>query len=301
MKKIGLSLILGLMLFAFTSPVEAVDEEAAKSGVVSTLGAGARAPGMGGAFVALADDASATYWNPAGLVQIKDRQICNMHSQLDLERDYDFLNIVSSLPAGDTWGVSWARLGIDGIPYYDIDGKPEGTFSYKDEVYFLSYGKSLSSNLSLGGNIKYYKQTLYTASAKGLGIDLGLLYKFPNIPIALDELSAGLLLQDITETKIKWKSTGENPTEKIPINIKLGVAAKLLEEKLTLALDYDQRTNLHAGCEYWLIDVLGVRAGIDDNNFTCGASFKLQTYQIDYAYVKEDLSDGQRISITAHF
>lgn len=301
MKKIGLALILGLIFSAFTSPGEAVNEEAAKSGVVSTLGVGARAPGMGGAYVALADDASATYWNPAGLVQIKDRQICSMHSQLDLERDYDFLNIVSSLPAGDTWGISWARLGIDDILCFDGSGNPTGTTSYKEEAYFLSYGKSLSPNLSLGGNIKYYRQTLYTASAKGIGLDLGLLYKFPNLPIALDELSVGLLLQDLTETKIKWKNTAENPTEKIPINIKLGVAGKLLEEKLVVALDYDKRTNLHAGCEYWLIDILGVRAGIDDGNFTCGASFKLQTYQIDYAYVKEDLADGQRISVTAHF
>jgi hypothetical protein len=104
------------------------------------VGAGARALGMGGAFVAIADDATAAYWNPAGLVMLQGSQVQLMHSERfgGLIR-YDYLAyarndgrnaLAASLfrtDAGDiadTTGLQWYDTGSDGVAGVDGQGEP---------------------------------------------------------------------------------------------------------------------------------------------------------------------------------
>jgi hypothetical protein len=94
-------------------------------------GVGARALAMGGAFVAVADDATAAYWNPAGLVQLREREFTLMHAgQWGNVVKRDFLN--AALPGAESYAVSLYRVGVDDIPYtndalldYGEDGYPD--------------------------------------------------------------------------------------------------------------------------------------------------------------------------------
>jgi hypothetical protein len=81
------------------------------------IGVGARAMAMGGAFCAVADDATSSYWNPAGLRLLKSREIGVMHSaQFANEVKYDYL-VFGSPAVAESFGASLIRMGIDDIPY----------------------------------------------------------------------------------------------------------------------------------------------------------------------------------------
>ncbi|MBN1423079.1 UPF0164 family protein [Candidatus Fermentibacteria bacterium] len=106
-----------LLLAVMTAPAHAYDHKYAAEFL--NIGVGARAGAMGGAFSAVADDASAGYWNPAGLRLLPRTQIGIMHSaQFGNEIKYDYL-VFGSPGQGESFGVSLIRMGIDDIPYTD--------------------------------------------------------------------------------------------------------------------------------------------------------------------------------------
>ena len=113
----GLILIAGLL--AFMLPANANAQEAfAKVGTFSMqflkLGVSARATGMGSAFTAIADDATATYWNPAGIVDVTRTEVSLNHTVWPADVSLDFAAAVFALPfLPGAWGVSARALSID--------------------------------------------------------------------------------------------------------------------------------------------------------------------------------------------
>lgn len=205
------------------------------AGAFMENGGGARALGMGGAFVAVADDASSTFWNPAGLGDLRHREIMLMHS----ERfgglvNRDFAAFVAptdwSLLGGESsgFGISVIRLGVDDIPFTDhllplLDRNGDGVVDdeellglldpeIRDQIryvsdheygLFFSYGERKGDWL-FGGSLKFIRQTVGGYSSLGIGADLAAMR-----PGLWRGLSAGLKLQDITTTHLSW-STGTN-------------------------------------------------------------------------------------------
>ena len=109
------------LLIAFALPAATASATDKYAGEFLRVGAGARALGMGGAFLAVADDATAGYWNPAGLVYLQHKSVQYMHSEEQHSQvGYDFLGL--ALPQGgepgkrSALGVSIVRLGVDDIP-----------------------------------------------------------------------------------------------------------------------------------------------------------------------------------------
>lgn len=226
----ALGVVALLAALAVTSP----PAQAAKfAGAFMEDGGGARALGMGGAFVAVADDPTATFWNPAGLSRQDGRALFVMHDERfgDLI-DRDFASFVApvdwSLLGGQNGGVGLTviRLGIDDIPFTDhlqplLDDNQDGVvdseelldiFQYQDQIRFksdqefafmVSYGEQKGSWL-IGGTIKVIRQSVGDFSSLGIGADIGLLR--PRIWRGLD---FGLKLQDITTTYLSW-DTGTN-------------------------------------------------------------------------------------------
>src|SRR5262245_1007708 len=100
--------------------------------------AGARAVGMGGAFVGLANDASAPYWNPAGLAIMDAREILYQHAeQFGSAVNYDFGSFVFPLshdgPRHQAVGISLVRLGVDDIPVTPEEGDLRPGIDFEDD------------------------------------------------------------------------------------------------------------------------------------------------------------------------
>lgn len=205
------------------------------AGAFMADGGGARALGMGSAFVAVADDASATFWNPAGLMSLQKRQVLAMHSERfgDLI-DRDFASYVHPLRGEQgSWshgafGFSIIRLGIDDIAFtehladlLDTDGNGQVDSTevlrilepeIQDQIrwesdqewgFFATYSRALGA-WHVGGSIKYVYQSVGSYSSNGVGVDLGVLRRD-----WWRRLDFGLKLQDVTTTYLSW-STGRN-------------------------------------------------------------------------------------------
>ncbi|MEW6609977.1 MAG: PorV/PorQ family protein [bacterium] len=231
-RKILLFILISVILLALPKSLFAKSGDAGAAGAYLRMGVGARALGMGGSYIAVADDVYATYWNPAGLVQIKSRQFGSMYAIMSCDRRYSFLNYAQ--PFGKDWagGISWIGFGIDDIEERDSSGNLTGELKDSENSLYLSGAREISPSLSLGANLKYLTHQLAGKSATGFGFDIGGLFKpnFTNL-----DLSLGFVLQDIGSS-LKW-NTASGHKDEFPLNIKLGGAIKLLKEKLLLACD----------------------------------------------------------------
>ena len=188
------------------------------AGAFMDIGGGARPLGMGGAFAAVADDASATYWNPAGISGFDRRQVLLMHS----ERFGQLVNYNFGAYAQPTsllgeereaaWGISLIHLGVDDIPvtkdftFTDLDG--DGEFEPNDGEKLIYDSIPLESDNSfalfgtfalktsagrLGGSLKIiYTDAITGESSAGIGIDLGYLRR----DLLVKHLDVGVKLQD---------------------------------------------------------------------------------------------------------
>ena len=92
------------------------------------LGAGARSIGLGGAFTAIADDATATVWNPAGLGSAPDLSLNFSTQQLDLDRSHNFIALTKALGSAGSIGLAITNAGVSGIPQYDSKENYGGEF-----------------------------------------------------------------------------------------------------------------------------------------------------------------------------
>ena len=102
-----------LTILCVLQPVFAQD--GGQAGAFLRLVAGVRADGVGGAFTAIANDASAGYWNPAGLAQINQAEIIASYHKLSLDRNFNFVSAAMPLGRSGSIGLSWIGLSINSL------------------------------------------------------------------------------------------------------------------------------------------------------------------------------------------
>ena len=239
------------------------------------IGIGSRAIGMGGAFVAVADDGTASYWNPAGLGNLDKHQVLFSHVQLfDNLAHHNFANLSFKVGRNLGLGVSWIRLSVDDIPRYSelegtkydrfqnpdlrSNGTPEGYFGDVEDAFFLSFGKGFDFDLAIGSGFtpivipmsvsfgvsyKYISQKLDTAEGNGQGIDIGIKLNFigfaSNQSFQQRNLSFGINLQDVSGTTVRW-NTSSQTKDQLPLNLLIGMSYSeklpFLNSQVTLSL-----------------------------------------------------------------
>jgi hypothetical protein len=313
------------MLLALSVPVMA-GGIAKYAGEFISLGVGGRALGMGGAFVALANDVTAGYWNPAGLSHINYPQLALMHDErYGSLVNYDYGAV--ALPVGPTtsWGVSVIRLGVDDIPdtrkagidangnytedptqFTRIDPSRVTYFNAADWAFYLTYSKKQSEDFSYGANLKIIRRELGDASATGIGLDIGVWYSLT------DKIVLGA--QDVTTTFLAW-NTGTN--ELISPTVKIGSAYFIdaLGGRFAPAVDFDIRFenrksassfalgpvsfDAHLGTEFLFKDAVAFRIGYNDvKQVSFGAGLRLPKLNIDYSFARFAQAAGERLDDT---
>jgi long-subunit fatty acid transport protein len=268
------------------------------------LGAGARASGMGEAFAGVADDATAIYWNPAGLSNLDSGSLSVMHATWFGGINYEWAAYAQPVGNIGVLGVGVQYLSYGALTKLDETGLEGGTFSPADMAASLSYAGNVGG-FGVGINLKYISMKI-EATATAYAADIGIQRKVGT------SLTLGLAAQNMGSS-LKFISE-EDP---MPLNIKFGGAYAIADNWIA-ALDAnspnDDDITLGAGTEYvWaLADKMGVagRLGYTTvardtgglNGLTVGLGFTYEGYTVDYAYVPYgDLGDTQRISLSVKF
>ena len=318
-----------ILIVLFVVQGASAQQIAKYAGEFLSIGVGGRALGLGGAYAALANDASAGYWNPAALARLNYPEFMLMHD----ERfggivNYDFGAVAIPFGTDVTLGVSIMRLGVDGIPdsrnalvdrnqngILDstdfIDPSKVTYFNSADWALYFTYSKRVSDDLTYGINLKILRRGLEVASATGIGFDIGVLYS------PRENWFVAANMQDVTTTLVAW-STGTN--ELISPTLKLGTAyfIDLFQGRFAPTIDVDVRFenrqfasiahlgpisfDPHMGLEFDYKNTVALRIGYNDvKQLTLGAGLHLRKLDIDYSFARfseeNDLGDTHRISL----
>ena len=311
-------LAISLLLFVSTSSAGIFSREntGTTGATFLKIEAGARPVAMGGAFVAVADDANTTYWNPAGLAQLEEREITAMHNEWLEDIRYEFLGYAQPIKSegrAQGFGVSVMCLYMSGLESRTNETiEPEGTFGAYDIAVAGAYAREVGKGVSIGTNVKLIHQRIENETAWSGAIDLGLLYRLPG---PRGGLQLGFAVQNIGPG-IKFVKE----SDPLPLNIKAGIAKSLelrqIKSKLILALDVnapiDNVPNGHFGAEFVYKKIenieLAARVGYKTNTISdlnalsglsAGVGFVWKRMGIDYVWVPYgDLGNTHRISLT---
>lgn len=343
----GKKFIFALILISFMLPdpdvygqnVGSVTKVGTTSAAFLEIGVGSRAIGMGGAFVAIANDATALYWNPAGIASLQHNEVVFVHTEWLADINFDFAGLVIPLGNAGTLGGMVTVLSTADLPERTID-MPEGTgnfFSVGDLAIGLSYAINLTDRFAIGTTFKYINQRISLMSANGFAVDFGATFDTGlygvRLGVALTNFGTDMKLSgkdalvfvDIDPIKRgnndRIEARLDTDSWPLPLTFQAGVAKEIASgnnSQLTLSVDFvhptDNTESLNLGFEYTLWKAFSLRGGyrnllIDDSeeSFTFGGGLTTHflgnlKLKIDYAYADFGrLNNTQRFSLALEF
>lgn len=312
-KKVFLIIII-LILFCITLSY-ADTGDGGYAGAFLRMGLGARAIGMGGAFVAVADDGFASSFNPAGLIQIKKPTFSASYRFMSLDRKLSYVSYQQQVKGDAAIGGYWINSGVKDVETRDDRGEVTGELTNYENAVTVNFAKKVVNELSLGINIRYSQYNLADLNAYTIGFDFGMLI-FPR-----EKLRIGLAVENIG-MKYSWLSNkywqefnldkiGTDTEDEFPVGFKLGGSYLLLEDKLLFSLQADknskQDTRFHLGAEYWGLEYLAGRFGYNDGSFTFGLGIKHKVRSMvlgfDYAFISSqvEINPDHLLSMSVEF
>jgi hypothetical protein len=263
------------------------------------IGVGARANAMGEAYTAVVSDATATFWNPAGLSRLQRGHVSFTHSEWIQDVSSEFLAV--AFPAfGGVTGISANLSSVGSIERRVSTGESLGDLEWNDFALGVSYGRSISENLGVGVTAKYLYQKIYLDSASGYAFDLGFSFR----PFA-NAITLALVAQNLgSVNELKAESSELPRTLRLGGSYVLGLPS--LDGALVVAVDgvkiAEQDLRAHFGAEFQLKSMLALRmgyqAGYDEKSFGGGFGLTFQRYHLDYGYTPfgSNLGDTHRFS-----
>lgn len=300
---------------------------------------GARAVAMGGSFVAVADDITAIYWNPAGIARLQKGELAFIHTEWFVDSNFDWGAVAIPLGNSGTLGLSITSLTHVDMEIRTIE-QPEGTgefFSASDLSIGLSYAVNLTDRFSIGFNGKFVSSEIFNESASAFAIDVGTLFvtQFNGLRIGASirnfgpkmKLSGRDLIILVDPAPDKFGSNDRIVSElqtgsfDLPLAFRAGIAMDLVNKensRWTVAIEAfnpsDNTESVNIGTEYFFGNFAAVRFGYkslfndeSEDGFTAGGGIKLNLVQdaalrLDYAYSDFGrLNNAQRFSVVIEF
>lgn len=312
------------MLLAGVS--ESHGQTVSKSGTVAAeflqIGIGERAMGLGGAYVAMADDISALYWNPAGITHIKTYGFSISKTDWITDLELDHFGMVYRVRPNAVVGFSLQWLGYPAL-LVRTETNPDGTgetFDGYDLAAGLTYGQQVTSRFRVGGTLKLIRQNIWHTSAQTAAIDIGTQFE-TDLP---GKLVIGAMIRNFGgQMKMDGRdlrafidpdpiSLGNN--DRVPVNLEtepwplpmvfqFGVAARLVDTPMhTLRMEVDalhpnaNYESVNVGMEYSFQGRFDVRTGYNalflpdaESGFTAGMGVRKTMFnghelRIEYGY-----------------
>jgi len=304
-----------------------------------SIGQSARAVGMGSAYVAVTDDPSALYWNPAGITKTENFGFLVEHTRWIADINYNFMALTYNLGDFGAVGLSFTISDIDEMNVTTVE-QPDGTgetFGVTDAAFSVAWAIQLTDKFSIGFNPKFIYQSIWKMSASAIAIDMGVQYvtPFDDMVLAMSisnfgtkmkmEGSSSLVLYDPDPN-----STGNNgsipaylqtDSWDLPLNFRVGLAyqpLKIDKNVFTVALDAmhlsDNYESINVGGEYTYDGMFSLRGGFkslflkdSEESFSLGVGLRqylLGNIAIKFDYAYQDfgrLTEIQKFTVGINF
>lgn len=299
--------LVGLLLPGVAGAAEVFAKVGTYAAQFLKIGVSARATAMGSAFTALADDASASFWNPAGLVSVDGTVVTLNHAEWPADINLEYANYTFS-PGFIQGKVSLHARGLTMDPQvvrtiYRQQGTGE-MFDAGDMSFGVSYARYFTDKFSSGATVSWMHMGLADNSVNSFVVDFGLMYR-----IGIRGMRLGMAVQNIgSEVDFDDRSS------KLPTVFKVGLAVDTYRSgphSLVTVGEFsrpsDNRERQNVGVEYSYNDFVFLRSGYninyDSEKFAAGAGIALQTSQstsigADYSFVDMGALGGvHRVSL----
>ena len=272
------------------------------------IGVGARGIGMGESYIAIANDAEALYWNPAGLTLFDKNSVFFSHTQWLVDTQLEYAGLVFHLDPANSVGVAVTYLHTEDMVETTVL-QPFGTgrmFGFSDFLLGLTYARQMTTQFSFGVSVKFMQETIAELSMRGVLFDLGTYYQtgWKSTRFAVTVTNFG---QDMAPTGTVRYQTLENEEVEVtsfqkfspPILFRIGVAGEIIDNEIhrvttSVQLNHpnDNTESINLGAEYWWRDKLALRAGYKtaqvEENFSLGFGLhfpiSMADFRLDYAF-----------------
>ncbi len=331
------SMMTAALALAFASAAHA----ATASVIWLTITPGARSNGMGEAFTALADDATATYWNPAGLAfaDTSSQEITLQHSnwlpQLADDLYYEFLGYSRHLSGWGGVGGNITFMSMGEQQETTEGGDVVGTFYSYGVAITGGFGTEVAPGVGVGLGLKFIYDHLYyedTGKGSSFAADLGVLYRVPMDELGLESAGDLNLAASLSNLGPNMSYGGNAENNPLPRTFRAGLAYEPFDSRLlqlSVVADYSKiltqvedglgdefnENKWGAGAELWYYDLLALRAGYmhDTEGMstiegpTFGAGLQYGGFQLDISFVpvEENLQGSgkynQKYSLSVRF
>lgn len=302
----GVSCFLAVLVVLTSVPAQA-KESGGQAGAFLQYGVGARALGMGGAFYAIADDATAAYWNPAGLSQLQRKEFTTMQAALFADTQYNFLAYAHPTATKGTFALGITQLTSAGFEKVDATFNPatgeptsiktNGTFADQKRAIAFSWGRVATETTSFGLSMKQVTRQLDSSSDSFLSLDIAAMRQMSSV----HKLALGI-------QNVFSRANGDTD-DKFPVIVKLGNSLSIFKERLNLGFDVQKSQsadlNWRFGGEYWAARWFAFRFGIlaapeiQETDF--GFGFRFRRLQLDMAQGIHALGSSTRLSVSYKF
>ena len=256
----------------------------------------ARTLGLGGAFVAAADEPLGVIWNPAAVSLMFQNE-----AHFETARLYEGTSLYSfgfAIPSQKlpSFGLTILSLNSGDFERTSELNESLGSFSEGDLAFILTASKSLTPRFALGTNLKIIRQSVEEFGATGVGADFGFLYDItPTVRLGASILNLGgpnLTLRQAKET--------------YPAQFRWGLATRVFRGRGLLSAEFDHSsglgTSVHGGAEYWLYPMVALRVGYNDNAPAAGMSYRFPSgLRLDYGLSDQELGMTHRLGVSFRF
>ena len=260
-----------------------------KKNFFAEYGVGARGSVLSSSFVSLANDYSATYWNPAGMAYIRGFSIGGMQYKMEYDREINFASLIFPVASGTRIGLSWQGFLINKIEARKGNTEtPDSFFDNLEEAIWLSFSQRLFSRLNIGLNVKYIHQSINGMNGTGWAMDSGLIFELN------PKMKIGFVIYDIG-AKLSWTT---NHTEHYQKLNRLGVSYMLKNDLMvSCAVEGNEQLNqFSVGTEHSLLGPFKFRLGWRNNRFSTGMGIDVKLSKVNlvlnYAIANSKISSG---------
>ena len=322
----------------FASETRDVTRRGTTAAEFLSIPVGARATGMGGAMAASTEDATAMYWNPAGLGKMQQASFMAEHASWLAGINFNYAALALPTRLG-TFGMAVTALQTPDMLVTTVDDQ-EGTgetFNASSYAAAISWGRALTDRFTFGATVKLLNERIWHSSATGIALDVGTVFvtPFQGIRLGASIANFGTKMQMTGDdllviSDIDPVNRGNNESNRahlkterfgLPLMMRIGLAGEVLSSehvRLTLAADVlspnNSRQFVNTGLELGLLgDLLLVRAGYSElfladsiRSFTLGAGlrydFSVVGLAVDYAFENQKYFGGvNRVAMAVNF